>query len=217
MKIAYLTTEYPHPRIKSAAGIGTSIRNLAEALVTEGHEPVIVVANQETTEIFTENGITFHFIKKNRYSFLSFYRQRRFLQKYISKHAKIEGWDVLEAPDWTGLTAFMKLRLPVVIRLHGTDTYFSHLENRPLSKKYFWLEKIALHGADAYISPTFFTAQLSATLFNIKQSKIEVIPHGLHLTNFINSDPTTFERGLLLYAGTLIRKKGVLELPEIFK
>lgn len=217
MKIAFLTTEYPHPRIKAAAGIGTSIRNLAEALVMEGHEPIIVVANQESSEIFIENGITFHLVEKPRFTFFSFYKQRRFLQRYINKHAEIAGWDILEAPDWTGLTAFMKLNLPVVIRLHGTETYFAKLEQRPIRKKYFWLEKLALLAADGLVSPSQFTADLSARLFQIKHSKIEIIPHGLQLDNFQNPDPHGFERGLLLYAGTIIRKKGVLELPDIFK
>ena len=36
MHIAFLTPEYPHAQVTHAAGIGTSIKNLTTALVTEG-------------------------------------------------------------------------------------------------------------------------------------------------------------------------------------
>ena len=45
---------------------------------------------------------------------------------------------------------------------------------------------------------------------------IKIIHYGLELDKFQNSLPQEFEEGLILYIGTIIRKKGVLELPEIF-
>ena len=36
------------------------------------------------------------------------------------------------------------------------------------------------------------------------------------MSQFQNEAPNQFEKGLLLYIGTIIRKKGVFELPEIF-
>jgi hypothetical protein len=36
MKIAFLSPEYPHENVSHAAGIGTSIKNLATALVRKG-------------------------------------------------------------------------------------------------------------------------------------------------------------------------------------
>lgn len=217
MKIAFLTTEYPHPRIPNAAGIGTSIRNLAEALVAEGHEPVILVVNQDQPDVFRENGITFHLIPRKKFGFLQFYRYRKYLQHYINQHAASEKWDVLEAPDWTASTAFMTLRIPIVVRLHGSDSYFCKLENRPQKKKHFWLEQVALRGADAIISPSAFTADVSAGIFGLRRDKIHVIHYGLSLDRFQNPAPNDFERGLILCSGTIIRKKGALELPEIFR
>jgi hypothetical protein len=36
MKIAFLTPEYPHLKTGNSGGIGTSIKNLAKALLNEG-------------------------------------------------------------------------------------------------------------------------------------------------------------------------------------
>ncbi len=122
--------------------------------------------------------------------------------------------DAMEAPDWTGITAFMKLRCPLVIRFHGSDAYFCQLENRPQKKKNFWFEKKALEGADHLLSVSQFTADKTAEIFGLKK-QVTVIPNSVDVKRFI-PQPDTLEPGNILYFGTLIRKKGVLELPEIF-
>ena len=43
MKIAFLTPEFPHPKMVSSGGIGTSILNLSKGLVGLGHEVSILV------------------------------------------------------------------------------------------------------------------------------------------------------------------------------
>ena len=45
--------------------------------------------------------------------------------------------------------------------------------------------------------------------------KIKVVPNGISLREFYNPAPDEFQRGQILYFGTIIRKKGVLELPGI--
>lgn len=47
MTIAYLTPEYPHPRIGNSGGLGTSIKNLAEALAGQGHIIHVLVAGTQ--------------------------------------------------------------------------------------------------------------------------------------------------------------------------
>ncbi|MGM1056442.1 MAG: glycosyltransferase family 4 protein [Bacteroidota bacterium] len=120
----------------------------------------------------------------------------------------------MEAPDWTGITAFMKLKCPLVIRMNGSDAYFCQLENRKQKKKNFWFEKKALEGADHLLSVSQFTADKTAEIFHLKK-QVTVIPNSVDVARFI-PQPDTLEPGNILYFGTLIRKKGVLELPEIF-
>jgi glycosyltransferase involved in cell wall biosynthesis len=216
VKIAFLTPEYPHPQVVSSAGIGTSIKNLVEALVKKNMKVTVFVYHQERNAILEEKGLTIHLIAKKPRRFFTWYFYRKQLQNYINAVVKTENISLLEAADWTGITAFMKLNIPLVIRFHGTDAYFCKLENRKQKFKNFVLEKIALKKASAYISPTIFTKEETAKLFSLKPDKIKVVPNGIDLQNFKNETPTIFEAKTLLYVGTLIRKKGVLELAKIF-
>lgn len=215
MHIAFLTPEYPHERVRHAAGIGSSIKNLAMALVQEGVQVSVFVYSQKISAIFVEDGIKIHLISHKKYRFLGWFFYRKYVQDYLNRIVVSDKIDLIEAPDWTGITAFMSLKAPVVLRLHGSDAYFCHLEGRKQKRKNFWFEKIAMLQAKAFVAPTDFAGTLTKELFGIKK-KIETIPNGLQMQHFVNPQPEAYEKGLLLYIGTLIRKKGVLELPAIF-
>lgn len=216
MHIAFLTPEFPHLKVTHAAGLGTSVKNLLTALIKEGVKVTVFVYGQKTQEIITDNGITLHLIKNKKYKYLGWFFHRKYIQKYCDKVIKEEKIELLEAPDWTGITAFMKFSIPLVIRFHGSDTYFCHLEKRNQKRKNFWFEKLAVNHASAFIAPTDFAGNVTKELFKIKSKEIKTIHNGLELENFTNDFPDIFDKGLILYVGTLIRKKGVLELPYIF-
>lgn len=174
----------------------------------------VFVYGQEENKDFKESGIHFHFIKQNSYSIFGWWKYRKFLERYLNKIIEDESIDVLEAADWTGITAFMKLKCPLVIRLHGSDSYFCKLEERSQKKKNFWFEKLALKGADHLLSVSEFTANKTAELFKTK-IKIEVIPNSVDVRSFKPSDQKIIP-GRILYFGSIIKKKGVLELASIF-
>lgn len=215
MKIAFITPEYPHPKI-NAAGIGTSIKNLAVALVKKGVGVTVFVYHQNEDVIFLDEGVEIHLIAKKRYRFLTWYHYRLQLQYYINTVVKEQKIDILEAPDWTGITAFMRFKVPLVIRFHGSDAYFCKLENRKQKFKNFIFEKLALKRAVAFIAPTTFAGEETRKIFGLNKHKIKTIHYGLQLNDFINKTPLDYNKNTLLYIGTIIRKKGVLELAEIF-
>ncbi|MFY8111196.1 MAG: glycosyltransferase family 4 protein [Flavobacterium sp.] len=216
MHIAFLTPEYPHPRVLHAAGIGTSIKNLVEALVTKGIQVSVFVYGQSEGAIFEEAGVTVHLLKNRKYKMLGWYWHRKCIQKYLNTHIVSEKIDLVEAPDWTGITAFMKLKAPLVIRFHGSDAYFCHLEKRKQKRKNYWFEKVAMMRATAFVAPTAFAADVTKELFGLTRKNIKVIYNGINLHEFKNDFPLIYENGLILYVGTIIRKKGVFELPAIF-
>lgn len=213
MKIAFLTPEFPHPKTGTAGGIGSSILNLAKGLVDLGHQSVVVVYGQNEDSVFSYEGIRIHKIKNVRFKGLSFWLTQKKVARYINSLVVKGEVDIVEAPDWTGFTAFFKLNCPLVVKLHGSDTYFCHLEKRPLKKRNFILEKRAFTNADAIVSVSQFTAELTNTLFNAKRD-IAIIHNGIDTDKFgvLNSNNAP----IILYFGTLIRKKGLLELPAIF-
>ncbi|SEQ09834.1 Glycosyltransferase involved in cell wall bisynthesis [Hyunsoonleella jejuensis] len=216
MHIAFLTPEYPHPKIVSSAGIGTSVKNLVDALVKKGNEVSVFVYQQNTSEVFKQDNITIHLIAKKRFKICTWYYYRKHVQKYITTIISKEHISIIEAPDWTGITAFMRFRIPLVIRFHGTDAYFCKLEQRKQKFKNFVFEKLALIGATAYISPTQYAKKETAKLFSLNEDKISVIPNGIDIEVFNNEEPNQFIEKTLLYIGTIIRKKGVFDLVGAF-
>ena len=216
MHLGFLTPEYPHPRTGVAAGLGTSIKNLALALVEKGVKISVFVHSQKEDAVFTEEGIRIHLIKHRRYKYLGWYLYRKHLQNYLNKYIAVEKIDAIEAPDWTGISAFMKLKAPLVIRFHGTDAYFCKLEKRPQKKKNFFFENKALNAADHLLSVSEFTAEETRKLFGLTK-QISVIPNSVDVEVFSPVSEIDPEPSSILYFGTIIRKKGVLELGPIFE
>ncbi|MCH4821570.1 glycosyltransferase family 4 protein [Gramella lutea] len=214
MHIAFLTPEYPHERSTPSGGLGTSIRNLAETLVEKDEKVSVLIFGQEIDRNFSENGIQFYLIKQRKYPFGGWYFYRKHLEKIINELTEEKQIDILETPDWTGITAFMKFCIPHVIRLNGSDGYFCELEERQQKYKNRLFEKNALKNADSILSVSDFTGKKTMQLFDLERS-YKVIPNSIKVENFRPSTKKP-ETGRILYFGSLIQKKGVLELAEIF-
>lgn len=216
MKIAFLTPEYPHERIGHSGGIGTSIKHLAIALQKQGHEVSLLIYGQKEDARFKADNIQFYKIKNPKLKGLSWFLTRKKIQKLINSLHKAQKIDLVEAPDWTGIASFINVNCPIVIRENGSDTYFCHLDNRPVKAINRFHEKRALKSVDGIIAVSQFTGELTNKLFNIKRP-FTVIPNAVNIEDFKPNDSLTENKNkTLLYFGTLIRKKGLLELPYIF-
>ena len=215
MKIAFLTSEYPHPKIGFAAGIGTSIMNLSNGLLKHGHQVVVVIYGQDKDEKFQDNGITFYKIKNIKLKGFSRILTQKKIQRLINNLTIKGEIDLVEAPDWTGISSRIKPKCPMVIKLHGSDTYFCHLDNRPVKFFNKLQEKRALKNADALLSVSQYTAAITKELF-LLQRDFTVIPNSIDVNKFSLNDKIEVQENSILYFGTLIRKKGMLELPLIF-
>lgn len=257
LKIAFLTPEYPHPKTGSSGGIGTSIKNLAQGLLQEGCEVRVLVYGQKEESVFDDNGITIQQIQNLKLKGLSWYLTRKKLEKIINQLCANQEIDLVEAPDWTGITSFIQpKKCLILIRLNGSDTYFCHLDKRPVKWHNKFHERRALQKADGLISVSQFTADVTNEVFGL-QKDFTIIPNSIDVDlfndndNFNGNDNDNFNenekkvknindqssictpgspviardeailwRGVggevVLYFGSLIRKKGLLELPLIF-
>lgn len=216
MHIAFLTPEYPHVKTGAAGGIGTSIKNLAESLVALGHTVRILVYRQRVDAVFEEDGIILQQIKNVKIKGLSWYFTRKKLRGIIDDLYDKQLLDIVEAPDWTGITSFIQpKKCPIVIRLNGSDTYFCHLDGRPVKWWNRFHEKRALQKANGHISVSRYTADKTNELFGL-QIPFTIIPNGINPEKFRPDTTLKKVSHTILYFGTLIRKKGLLELPLIF-
>jgi len=246
IKIAFLTPEYPHPKTGSSGGIGTSIRNLGMGLVAEGCSVQVLVYGQKEESIFDDSGITIQQIKNVKIKGLSWWLTRKKLERIINRLYANGAIDLVEAPDWTGITSFIQPeKCSVVVKLHGSDTYFCHLDHRPVKWVNRFHERRALQKADGLLSVSQFTADLTNEVFGL-QKDFTVIPNSIDVDLFNDNSKGTDNSNInengnfkanigvpplkspsfggvgedgvrgILYFGSLIRKKGLLELPFIF-
>ena len=215
IKIAFLTPEYPHPKTGSSGGIGTSIKNLAIGMLAQGCSVRVLIYGQEEEGILDDNGIIIQQIRNVKVKGLSWWLTRKKLERIINQLYAEEEIDLVEAPDWTGITSFIQPRkCPIVIRLNGSDTYFCHLDHRPVKWVNKFHERRALQKADGLISVSQFTADLTKEVFGL-QKEFTIIPNSIDVDLF-NDNSNDNEKNVILYFGSLIRKKGLLELPFIF-
>jgi glycosyltransferase involved in cell wall biosynthesis len=216
MKIAFLTPEYPHPLTGNSGGIGTSIKNLAVGLVAAGCEVRVLVYGQEQDAVFQDSNVIIQRIKNIKIKGFSWFFTRKKIERIINKLHKSNQIDLVEAPDWTGITSFISpKKCPIVIRLHGSDTYFCNLEQRRVKWKNKFHEKRALVKADALLSVSQFAADQTNAVFGLHK-KFTIIPNSIDVSIFDQNENRTFVSNTVLYFGSVIRKKGLLELPLIF-
>ena len=214
MKIAFLTPEYPHHKTGSSGGIGTSIKNLSQGLVALGCKVSVLVYEQKNDDFFDDEGISIYQIKNIKVKGLSWFLTRKKIQRKIDDLYNSQEIDLIEVADWTGISSFISpKKCPIVIKLHGSDTYFCDLENRPVKKWNRFHEKRALQKANFRVSVSQFTANRTNEIFGTNFD-FKVIHNGINSIDFKSNGKS--KPNQILYFGSLIRKKGMLELPLIF-
>jgi glycosyltransferase involved in cell wall biosynthesis len=210
MHVAFLTTEYPP---LPSGGIGTSIRNLARALVARGDRATVLVAGAGAE--FEDRGVRVRFTGETSVPKLGWLWDARRAQRELNELVRRDGVDVIEAHDWCGPSAGLRLDRPLSVRCHGAATYFAHLLSERVRPSVRWTETLALRQANDVVAVSRFTADITRRLFRLR-SEVGVIPNGIDAAQFTPADTEEVEPDTILYFGTLARKKGVLDLCRIF-
>jgi glycosyltransferase involved in cell wall biosynthesis len=210
MHVAFLTTEYPP---LPSGGIGTSIRNLARALVMQGHCATVLVAGAGNE--FEDRGVSVRFTGETRLPKLGWLWDTRRTQRVLNELIRRDGVDVIESHDWCGPSAGLRLDRPLSVRCHGAATYFAHLLSERVRPSVRWTETLALRQANDVVAVSRFTADVTRRLFRLR-SEVSVIPNGIDAAQFTPAAVDETEPETILYFGTLARKKGVLDLCRIF-
>jgi glycosyltransferase involved in cell wall biosynthesis len=212
MHIGFLTTEYGS---LVSGGIGTSIQTLAHGLVAQGHRVTVVGWGTEAT--FDDAGVSVRFVAESRIPKMGWLLNRKAASSLINRLVREEGLEIVEAHDWTGPSAGMKLDCPVVIRCNGSASYFAHLLNEKVRPSVRTAERIALREAAGVIAVSRFTAEVTTQLFGLER-EVGVIPNGIDMDRCPagKNETSLPEADTILYFGTLVRKKGVLDLCRAF-
>jgi len=216
MNILYICNEYPpFPH----GGIGTFTQTIANGLREMGNK-VVVVGIYKTLptrlSFSEENGVLVCRLRQKR-GFHGFFRSRLRLYWEVKKIIKKHSIQIVEVPDYFGMLAFWpRLPVPVVVRLHGSVTYFLEEMGQQLSRHFFKMEKDTLKKASAIIGVSTYTANKTRILFKVK-SPTPVIYNSIRFKPFENLCESNREFLLVVFTGTLMKKKGVFPLIEAWQ
>lgn len=210
MHVVFLTNEYPP---LPSGGIGTSIRNLARALVAGGHRATVIGMGAGAE--FEDQGVAVRFVAETRAPKVGWLWDIRRMERELNALVRCEHADIVEAHDWGGVAVGLRPRCPLLIRCNGSDTYFAHLLHKKVRPSVRWAEMLALKGADDVIAVSRFTANVTRRLFRLRR-EIGVIHNGIDAARFSPAQASDTEPNTILYFGSLLRKKGVIDLCRIF-
>lgn len=208
MRIALLINEYPLTALGPCGGIGTSAKALAEGLVAKGHEVAVFGWRPQALQTQVA-GVQICMVEQPK-GVMAFWKQGKRMSKALADYKP----DIVEVPDWSGLGAFVRVPGKKVIRLHGSDAYFCCEENRTQSRSNYFLEKRNMKKASAWIGVSKYVLEKSKKLFPSPPTQV-VIHNGVEAQVALDNNKQAGKA--ILYFGTLVRKKGVLELPKIMK
>jgi glycosyltransferase involved in cell wall biosynthesis len=210
LRLIYICDEYPPFR---NGGIGTFTKEMAEQLVSRGHDVTVIGIYQDAVaDIVTQRGgVTIVQLSPTGFGRIAdqikLYRQVRALHR--EQHI-----DCLECQEVGGNLAFWpKVPFKIIVRLHGSISHTDNVLGRSNWKNHIWkvLERSTLRKADHIISVSAYTADCTRVIFKLTQP-IEVAYNGIALPKTaipIQTDDAPFQ---VVYAGSMLAQKGILSL-----
>ena len=210
MNICLICNEFPPYK---CGGIGTFTYELASSLVKNGHKVTVVGIYSDIEEDVTIENIRIIRLKSwgGKSAFFTNSIRLGYKMKDLIKKEKI---NLVESIDFEGISAFWpKLNVPVIIRLHGSLTYFAVEMNTRISKLTKYIEEKSLKKADYICSVSDYTAEKTKEIFGLDKN-ITTIYNGVKIPDE-NRCKNDFSKNFkVAFSGSLMRKKGVLSLAN---
>lgn len=141
-------------------------------------------------------------------------KYRKFLEELIDKH----DIDIIEMADYSDYMRFCrepvyfpKLSVPVIVKLHGSMTYFAREAGMKEPEAVHRMEQNVFDNAAAITSVSKYTAMQTASYF-ILPPKVEVVYNGMNTE--IDIPDRDKIPGRVIFTGTLAEKKGIYQLMK---
>jgi glycosyltransferase involved in cell wall biosynthesis len=210
MKICFICGEYPPGH---HGGIGTMTQVLGRSLSRQGHDVRVIGVyppNHESPEFEVDQGVRVWRLRDSIYKG-GWIAARIWLYRKVADWVRAGHVEVVEVPDYHGWAAgWKKFGAPVIVRLHGSLTYFASELHQPVDRMGYWLERSSLRRADYVCSVSEYTSKLTAQLFNIALDFAPVLYNPVELIADSPGVPRAQNR--VVFSGTLTGKKGVVSL-----
>ncbi len=240
MNILFICDEYPP---QQNGGIGTFVQLLAEKLATKGHKVIVygltdinegvqqavtiagnvtIIRNYYSVKV--PDSISSGFVRRillRVFAFFSLFFWKKKYHDKINSLIQKHNIDILETPDWDSKVIknpffdFLpsKVTCPVIVRLHGSHSFFQSEKKATINKLIFKKEKGLYQSSDGTINISRYAQKVYNNCYpNIFNDTI-VIPNGVSKAELINKRKVK-ESYDFVFFGTLTKKKGIFSLAK---
>lgn len=155
-----------------------------------------------------------NWLKKKMNGKIAYKKFLNFIEVLIEK----EKIDVIEIPDWNSfsfvlgyLVTWPKFKVPLILKSHGSYTYFNLELNLPLNPIYHKIDIELFNRADALTAVSNYTAINNQIYFSLKRES-KVLLNSIEISKHAN----TFQREeqTVIFVGSLLKKKGIFQLVK---
>lgn len=213
MHLCFLTNEYPKPG-QAHGGIGTFLKVFCPALAAAGHQVSVINGTSGEREVVHRDGVKIIYTPFSKVRGLAWWHNYSAVNRELADLHLQNPIDVVEGSELS--FAFLN-KIPgiaYVIRLHGGHHFFAEGEKRKVNPWKGLQEKRSFRKADAFIGVSEYVVAHTSKFLKIADRPVKVIMYPIHLEQFT---PAPFEQIVshrIVFAGTLIEKKGIRQLIE---
>ncbi|PZV79128.1 glycosyltransferase involved in cell wall biosynthesis [Algoriphagus aquaeductus] len=213
MHICFLTNEYPRHGI-AHGGIGSFLKVFCPALVRSGHKVSVINGTTGPREIIQIEGVTIIYTPFSRTKGLGWYLNNRAVDREIEILNKETPIDILEGSEMSFSFVTKRKNIVYLIRLHGGHNFFAEGEKREVSKWKSFQEKRSFKKADCFIGVSDYVVKHTSKFLPLGSKPVQVIKNPINLTVFEENGFDKIDPYNLVFAGTIVEKKGIRQLCE---
>lgn len=216
MHICFLSNEYPRPG-QAHGGIGSFLKVICPALVISGHKVSVISGTYGVREQIYLNGVRIIYTPFSKKGGIAWIINYGAVDREIGLLNQEMPIDIVEGSELS--FAFLKKRnnISYLIRLHGGHHFFAEGENRPINKWKGLQEKRSFRKADGFIGVSEYVVNHTTKFLKIEPRPLKVIMYPINLELFSGAEFEKIEPYRLVFAGTIIEKKGIRQLCEAMK
>lgn len=211
MHLCYLTNEYPKPG-QPHGGIGSFLKVICPALAKEGHKVTVINGTDGERELVEREGVTIIYTPFSYKRGLAWYHNYSAVDREIETLHQNNPIDIVEGSELSFAFITKRNDIAYIIRLHGGHHFFAEGENRKINLWKGYQEKRSFKKADGFIGVSNYVVQHTSKLLSLNNKPVQVIMYPINLGMFEEQDFSKIEPYSLVFAGTLIEKKGIRQL-----
>ena len=209
MRVCFVCNEYPGG---PHGGIGTFTQILGRALVRAGHEVRVIgryAWDHPAPDYEEDQGVRVWRLRVPADRLGSALCRGKLLLN-LAQWSRRGAIDLIESPDCAGcIMGLPPLSVPVIVRVHGSMTYFAAELGRTVRRLPFFFEWTTLKRADFWCAVSRYAADKTQRLFRLSTpSAILYNPMEMPAMKMVLHRA----ENRVVFAGTLTAKKGIISL-----